>query len=99
MGCGCTKPLPGAFRQVANASQAAFRVVSAVANQEAVKATPETIEARLRSCSDCPECVEKPKNDRMYHRCAKCGCWLDGKFFAKAALITETCPLGKWGAS
>ena len=33
---------------------------------------------------------------RPYHRCAQCGCWLDGDYLAKARLATESCPVGRW---
>jgi hypothetical protein len=82
-----------------NAAKAAGRISVAVATQSPVNANPETMAARLEACGLCPECIMFEKPGKTYHRCAKCGCWLDGKFFAKASLATETCPLGKWGAS
>jgi len=78
------------------ASGAAARVVSAFVQSKPVKAKPETIAARREICLACEFCKTWEK-DSAYHRCTKCGCWLDGKYFAKMNLATEQCPINKWG--
>lgn len=113
MGCASCKPpaMPGVATQMRNAAGAVFRVAGAALQGEAVKAKPETIEARRAICLGsqpstinsqpvpaCDKCVTIAKGGRDYHRCSDCGCWLDGKYFAKWELATEFCKLGKWGA-
>jgi hypothetical protein len=82
-----------------NAAKAAGRVITAMAAGSPMMAKDDVIARRLAACLECPECVPFQKPAMTYHRCSKCGCWLDGKYFSKASVATETCPLGKWGAS
>lgn len=88
----------GAAQQAATAAAAVGRVVVAAITGEAVRVAAGVMEARLGECrarvGEC--CIEVAKPSRMYHRCAVCTCWLDGKYVAKAALATEPCPRGHW---
>ncbi len=85
--------------QAANAARAGVRVARAVVSMQPVLAPTEVVTARQIAClHDCPECIPFPKGSTVYHRCRKCGCWLDGKYFSKWSLATETCPLGRWEA-
>lgn len=77
---------PPILRQVANATAAAGRVVSAVVHAQPVLVAPEEAARRLEVCRACD------RYDPAYGRCTACGCacgW-------KASLDTETCPLDKW---
>ena len=80
-----------------NAAAAVGRVISAAAQNKAVTASAETIQARKSICLACESCRAWEK-DANYHRCVQCGCWLDGAYFSKWALAPEQCPLGKWEA-
>lgn len=92
MGCGCSKPMPGALKLATNASKAAGRVVVGMVRGKVI--VPDGVfKYRMDKCKSCEACVPHPKG---YHRCAKCGCWLDGVYFSKAKLATESCPLGQW---
>lgn len=97
MGCNCKQqnPIPGVVQLASNATQAAGRVLSAAVSGSGVKVSQQESERRLAICKFCTEAVQH--KDTEYLRCSKCGCWLNGKFFAKASLKTEDCPLGKWG--
>lgn len=100
MGCCPDKRMPGLAEQAGNVVKAAGRVAAAMAQGEPVQATPETVARRMRACLACERAISRPSRinpGKIYHRCAECGCWLDGEGpFSKAKLATETCPLGKW---
>jgi hypothetical protein len=99
MGC-CDKKLPGMVRMAGNAVRAVGRVARAVVRGDKVRVSSEVAAERLRVCVDCDESTEVVgKSGAVYHRCTNkaCGCWLDGKGYAKTMLATETCPLKKWG--
>ena len=108
-GPGVGSYLPSLPVQLRTATTAIYRAAGAVLHGEAVQAKPETIAQReaicfgsqpatfnLQPATACRECIPVIKGDKTYHRCSQCGCWLDGKFFAKLKLATESCPLGKW---
>lgn len=78
---------------VANAAAAAGRIVSSVAHGKIPVVTQETFNQRMTACKAC----DQSELVRNTYRCNQCGCFLDGKFLAKARLETECCPLGKWG--
>lgn len=84
-------PLPPMADQVRNALAAAGRVVSAVVTGQPVFVNSDQKEARLAVCRSCDQ--YRPSDDR----CGACGCWQDG-VAGKAALATESCPLGRWPA-
>lgn len=92
----CCPPPPPAL--ATNAVKALSRVGLAMVRGDEVRVTEDIMRERMTICEshmgDCCERVEKPQ--RVYHRCLKCGCWLDGKFFHKAALATEKCPRNLW---
>ena len=48
----------------------------------------ETYKERIMVCRDCDKYRE------VQNECAECGCYLP----AKARIILDSCPLGKWGA-
>jgi len=51
--------------------------------------TPKDIlKARLLQCKNC----DSRSGDGRLMRCKECGCFLE----AKARLVGQTCPLGKW---
>lgn len=80
-----------------NAARAGMRVARSAVAGKAVAATPETVEARRVICMAC-EFMKTWEKDERFHRCGKCGCWLDGKYLAKLRVATERCPVGKWEA-
>ncbi len=84
--------MPGALKLAANAGKAAGRVVVGMIHGKVI-VSDDVFQYRMSKCKACEACVPHPKG---YHRCAKCGCWLDGKYVAKAKLATETCPLNNW---
>jgi hypothetical protein len=96
MGC-CPKQLPPLRRQAATAARAVSRATAQALAGGPVKVATAVEQARLDICYLCPEASPYAKKPQFF-RCAQCGCWLNGKFFAKARLATESCPLGKWGA-
>lgn len=53
------------------------------------KADDETYNRRLRICEGCEFL------DKEHKRCLKCGCFVK----AKAAMGSESCPIGKWNMS
>lgn len=95
MGCCNQNATPA--RVLMNAVTAGGRVARSAVLGKRIKAEPETIEARRALCLACEFC--KPwEKDSSFHKCTKCGCWLDGKYFSKLAIATERCPVGKWEA-
>ena len=80
-----------------NATMAAARVVIAVASGQPVTVSAEVKAQRVALCLVCPNMIVSA--DGTAHRCAVCGCWLDGKILCKACLTTESCPAQKWGAA
>lgn len=94
MPCNCSADLPSVAAQVANAAKAAGKVFGAVVMGRPVKVSEEVFQSRLNVCKACSSVVAI----REEHRCSQCGCWLNGKTFAKASLATEICPLNKWEA-
>lgn len=99
MSCNCKQQpqLPSVATMATKATQAAGRVLYAAISGSGVKVSPQESERRLAICKFCTESVQY--KDTEYLRCSKCGCWLNGKRFAKAYLSTEDCPLGKWGSN
>jgi hypothetical protein len=98
MGCNCKQELPSVVTMAVNAAGAVGRVVSAVASGASLKCSDDETERRLAICRFCTFAVPHEKKTQ-YLRCSKCGCWLNGKYFAKAALATERCPENKWEES
>ena len=64
------------------------------ASQHGGASVPASLVNKLAPTSD----LRHPTSAPVFHRCSACGCWLDGKYFSKWSLATESCPLGKWGA-
>jgi hypothetical protein len=93
--CGCAQT---PFRLARTAAGAVGRVVGAVIAGAPVWVSPATFARRLAICRICPHCVPHPPQPE-YLRCAKCGCWLNGKHAKKAALATESCPINAWEAA
>ena len=99
MACNSCKQqpqLPSVVTIASHATQAAGRVFSAVISGDGVKCSEEETKRRMAICQFCTEAIPHATKPH-YLRCSQCGCWLNGKFFAKASLATEACPLGKWG--
>ena len=96
-GCGRQNPeLPGKARQMRNAFEASKRLVHARLKGAPVRVDAERFNRRLEVCLECDFVIVRQTPARPYHRCAQCGCWLDGDYLAKARLATESCPVGKW---
>ena len=101
MACCPGKTSPGPMRMAMTAAAAAVRVGVAFVTGKAVLARPETVALRSAHCALCVHNTEVTgKSGKVYHRCVKCGCWLDGLNFSKLKLATESCPLPepKWEA-
>ena len=92
MACNCK---PSAPRLAGNAAAAAGRIAGAALQGQPVLVNPNREAARLDVCRRCDRCQPHPPKPE-YLRCGECGCWLNGKWLAKARLATENCPLGKW---
>ena len=86
--------MPSVARQALSAASAAWRMAGAALSGAAVLVTPEIKAERMAVCLVCDQ-VSKTSHAGT-HRCAVCGCWLDGNVLCKACLETETCPLEKW---
>lgn len=101
MGCSnCHKEkFPTSSRLAVTAAGAGARVVRAALAGQRIKVSPAVEQSRLATCRACQEVSVKEQNGITYHRCQRCGCWLDGKYLAKARIATEACPLGKWEAT
>jgi hypothetical protein len=98
MSCNnCAKQLPALRTQAVNVAGAVARATAHAISGGQLKVSPAVEQARLNICYMCPEASPYAKKPE-YFRCGKCGCWLNGKFFAKARLASESCPLGKWEA-
>ena len=98
MACGpCKKNFPPAPTLARNAAVAAGRVAIAAVRGGSVKVSPAQEAKRLEVCRTCDR-VKPSAAKPDYLRCLECGCWLNGKFLAKASLATETCPLKRWEA-
>lgn len=87
MSCGCTQ-------KIVNAAGATFRVAKQAVASKEIFVAPEIKAARLATCAGCDEI--RTSADGTAHKCADCGCWLDGKILCKACLLTEDCPQNKW---
>jgi hypothetical protein len=96
MACNCTKKVPEISAIALNAAGAVGRVVEAFVSGKEIRVGPEVFQNRISACMAC-EHHRADKKDNSFIRCTKCGCWLNGKHFAKASLTTENCPVGKWG--
>jgi hypothetical protein len=92
----CSGGLKRAYTVASNVTGAASRIAAAAVSSKKIKVSDEVKEARLAICRAC-EFHEKHAQNLQYIRCTNCRCWLNGKFFAKASLATERCPIGKWG--
>jgi len=79
-----------------NATRAAGRIIVATVQGKPVLVASAVFAARLAICRECPKV--HVHSDGVSLRCNACGCWLNGKHFAKASLATETCPLNRWEA-
>lgn len=85
----------GQGKRLVTAAGAVGRVIVAAMDGRPVRARPDTIKSRTPICQACPHYEPWEKNP-VFHRCKVCGCWLDGKYFAKINLATESCPEDKW---
>lgn len=81
-----------------NAALAGGRYVNAVFTGEETKVPEAEAERRLSICKTnaCGKCLVEVHEQREFHRCTDCGCWLDGDYLAKTRLATEDCKLGFW---
>jgi hypothetical protein len=82
---------PTPVDQLANASKAAARVVSAFVSNKPILVSDEVQAARLAVCRGCSYWRES--GNLGFGKCThgKCGCTR-----LKHRLATENCPLGKW---
>ena len=83
-----TPDLPPLTTQLANAADAAARVLAAAATGEPVLATQAESDRRLAVCVACPSGQYLAAS----RRCGACGCVLGWKSW----LATERCPKGHW---
>lgn len=82
---------PSLPRQARNAAGAIFRAVQALTQGQPVLSPEALLTARLTQCRGCPASTP-PEAEVEHRRCLDCGCYL----FAKAKLMTESCPRAKW---
>jgi hypothetical protein len=87
MSCGCLKNAVTASGRVA---VAVTKAVIGVITTGKLIASLDVRKGRMASCTECPHFLMP--DGALGARCAVCGCFLQ----AKAALITEDCPEGKW---
>jgi len=87
MSCGCLKNAVTAAGRVA---AAATKAVIGVITTGKLIASLDVRNARMAACVKCAHFLMP--DGVLGARCAVCGCFLK----AKAALITEDCPKGKW---
>ncbi len=87
MSCGCLKNAVTAAGRVAVAVTKA--VIGVIATGKLI-ASLDVRKGRMAACTECPHFLMP--DGALGARCAVCGCFLQ----AKAALITEDCPEGKW---
>jgi len=87
MSCGCLKSAVTAAGRVAVAVTKA--VVGVIATGKLI-ASLDVRKARMAACTECPHFLAS--DGVLGARLAVCGCFLQ----AKAALITDDCPKGKW---
>ena len=94
---GCCK----SAKLVVRAAGAVTRAFKAAVQGKPVHVPDAEFRRRLAVCASCDQCRIIPNKERTkeYHRCLACGCWLDGKYAAKARLATEECPKGLWEVS
>jgi len=82
---------PSLPQQARNAAGAIFRAVQSLTQGQQVLSPAALLMGRLDRCRVCP--ASTPGDVVVEHRrCLDCGCYL----FAKAKLMTETCPRAKW---
>ena len=87
MSCGCLKNAVASAGRVAAAATKA--VIGVIATGKLI-ASLDVRKGRMAACTECPHFLMP--DGALGARCAVCGCFLQ----AKAALITENCPKGKW---
>jgi len=87
MSCGCVKNAVTAAGRVAAAATKA--VIGVIATGKLI-ASLDVRKGRMAACTECTHFLMP--DGALGARCAVCGCFLQ----AKAALITEDCPKGKW---
>lgn len=75
---------PRAFPPLATQARNFAGAVVRAARSGGKRVTPEQHAERMATCEACP--------NKKGNRCALCGCGLR----AKAALASESCPIGKW---
>ncbi len=90
MSCGCLKNAVTAAGKVA---VAVMKATIGVITTGKLIASMDVRKGRMAACVKCPHFLAP--DGVLGARCAVCGCFLQ----AKAALITEDCPEGKWAAS
>lgn len=82
---------PSLPQQARNASGAIFRAVRTLMSGQPVLSPEVLLLARLAICKGCTQSTPSTVEPE-HRRCLDCGCYL----YAKAKLISETCPLAKW---
>jgi hypothetical protein len=87
MSCGCLKSAVTAAGRVA---VAATKAVIGVISTGKLIASLDARKGRMAACVKCPHLLAP--DGVLGARCDVCGCFLQ----AKAALVTEDCPKGKW---
>jgi hypothetical protein len=88
--------MPSVTAQARNAAGAVARQAGAFFSGATTRVSDEVFTARMNVCKSCPHVAVTVKEGKNYHRCSKCGCWLDGLYMHKARLSTERCPENKW---
>lgn len=84
--------LPSKITMGLNLLKAGGKAIAYTAKEGKLPLSPEALaKARLDICLTCPY-VKLPNEDTKYHRCTKCGCYLE----FKTKTVTESCPKGKW---
>ena len=96
MGC-CADKLPSKLEMAANAIAAGGRALRSLVRGDKLRVSERRFAQRMERCVTCIEATPHAQKPQ-YFRCGKCGCWLNGKVFAKARLASEKCPLGRWEA-
>jgi hypothetical protein len=95
MACNCSK-LPPLHQQARTAARAVVRVGMRAITGKDVLVSDEAFARRMFYCRQCPHVMAHNQDGLTFHRCSKCGCWLDGKYVAKARLASENCPENLW---
>ena len=81
------KKYPPILEQGKNLALTIGRIIDTVRDKNSQLITPRKIYwQRIEICKACPSC------DQGQKRCMECGCFMP----AKAKIVVEACPLGKW---